>query len=478
MLVVALAGCGGPDAATAERTCRALSERVCAGLVACGCAFDVRPYDAAGCVAARTAECTDRLDRAVGADLAGGRLRLDDAAISRCLDDVDALAGACALALDRGPLPASCDGIVVATAALGAACGISGLAPCAGGGGLCGPDGRCVALPGDGSPCPLDACADGLVCSRAGDEPRCALAAAAGGPCGADGDCARGLVCPPAGRCAPPGDVDAACTDARDCADGLACDDDGRCALAAPLGAGCDGPATCGAGRSCGRAPDGRVCGDAGALGDPCEDGTCGAGLGCGFASRTCEALPGEGAPCLDGVGCADGTTCAFDTTTCVPLPGEGAPCLAIAARVCGPGLGCAGDQTCQPASTATVGQPCLSNGTDEVCAEGLGCDFGAQGSICVVPGGEGAACNTDRTCADGTYCELSTLRCTVRRADGAPCADGNECRVGSECAPGPGGFACAPIPGPGAACTSACVAPSVCAGPGGVCVPALCVIP
>ena len=52
-----LLACGGDDGGVTTTTpaafCQAVSERICAGLEACACRFDLRPYDAAGCVAAR-----------------------------------------------------------------------------------------------------------------------------------------------------------------------------------------------------------------------------------------------------------------------------------------------------------------------------------------------------------------------------------------------------------------------------------------
>jgi hypothetical protein len=42
-------------------------------------------------------------------------------------------------------------------------------------------------------------------------------------------------------------------------------------------------------------------------------------------------------------------------------------------------------------------------NPPDYLCADGLGGDFAAEGSICIERGGAGAACTNDRVCADET---------------------------------------------------------------------------
>jgi hypothetical protein len=336
--------------------------------------------------------------------------------------------------------------------------------------------GLCTAVPAAGEPCPLGACAPGLVC-KLGDPATCAAPAAADALCQDDRECAAGLTCLPDGTCGAPGGLDAPCFDRTDCADGLSCPA-GACTAGTPLGEPCSGPDACGATRGCARAPENRTCGAPGAVDDPCTDGTCGAGLGCAQATMTCQPLPGEDQPCLDGFGCADGLTCALASTTCVALPGAGEACADGFVR-CAPGLGCRdSDQTCQPASTATEGQPCLPNGEDYLCADGLGCDFAPEGSICIAVGDAGDPCTNDRVCVDGTYCEFSLLECADTLAPGASCEDGNECSAGAECAPQPSGFECTALPGSGEPCFEGCADGLTCQGAGGACTAELCTLP
>lgn len=486
-----LAACGDdrpdqPDAATgwtAESVCAALSAAICRGLTDCACRFDQRPYDAATCTVARTEACRASVEGQAGADLAAGRVRFDDAGITACLAELGTLVASCDLAHDDGPLPAACSGIFVAAADLGEVCPVAGLALCAGGAGVCtraeDDTWPCTARPGAGAPCVSGVCAVGLTCHEVVDgDPRCDTPGAPGAPCLVDGACAAGTICTPGGTCAAPGGDGVACADALDCAEGLTCVVD-RCAPAPALGDPCSSPPACGAGRSCGRAPETRTCELPGEPGAPCAAGTCAAGLGCAEATATCVTLPGAGSECLDGAGCAPGTTCDFTTTTCVTPPGAGEPCLDSADRRCADGLGCReSDLRCQPASVATAGQPCMLNGPEYVCAAGLGCDFTPQGSICAARSGPGTPCNTSRTCSADSYCAGETQTCAPRVADGEDCPAGDECRPGSTCTLGAGGWTCAPIPQAGEPCLWDCAPGLACQGPGGVCVPELCVIP
>ncbi|MCX5748398.1 MAG: hypothetical protein NT062_38585, partial [Proteobacteria bacterium] len=351
-----------------------------------------------------------------------------------------------------------------------------GLAFCgATGEGVCVPSetvATCTALPGAGEACPYDLCAAGLAC----DGGTCAAPAALGAACQVSAACATGLICDPTLHCAAPLGATAACDASAQCQAGLACDQ-GACTALAALGDGCDGPPVCGAQRSCGRAPETRTCTDPDASGAPCMTDTCADGLTCASSPpMTCVALPLSGEACLDGYACAAGLTCIDGVGTCAPLPGVGQTCAA-GSRFCADGLGCRpSDNTCQPGPGS--GQECLLNPPDYVCGAGLGCDFGMTGSTCIGLGAAGAACNTDRTCAVGTYCELSTLQCAARLPDGASCSDGNECLVGHECAARPGGPICQPLPARDQPCAYDCTSGLRCQGPGGQCVRELCVIP
>lgn len=486
VLAVLIAGCGNPhdpasgDAGTGTTPasfCAGFATRICAGLSACGCRFDVRAYDADGCVAARAAACTASLETRLGPDLAAGRARFHEPAVTACLDAVAAMAGACALAHGTSaPLPDACRAYVVATASLGDTCQLGGgLAFCgADADGLCVPGesaATCTALPGSGAPCLNGQCAAGLACNA----DICAAPAASDAACSDSAACQDPLICDPTGHCAAPLAAAATCTDTAQCQAGLTCAD-GACTEVAVLGDGCGGPTTCGAGQACGRAPETRTCTDPDGAGAACMDTTCAAGLDCADTSMTCVALPGDGAPCLDGFACAAGLTCADGVGTCAPLPGVGQTC-AVGNRFCADGLGCRpSDNTCQPGPG--LGQECYQNPPDYVCGAGLGCDFAATGSVCIAVGGEGDACITDRTCSADTFCDFATLRCTARLAAGAACSAGNECQPGDECELRAAGPSCAPIPGRGEPCFSACSGGLTCKGPGGECVPELCTIP
>lgn len=463
-----------PAAWTAARVCAAISEKICAELSTCGCRFDLRPYDATTCAAARTAQCTQTFADRIAPDLASGAAHLDGPSIDRCVAAISCTDPAGAA------LPHACDTIVVASAALGAACTITGngLAYCADGAGVCAPDGgggglTCTALPGDGAPCPYQLCASGLVCGAA--DGACHPPAGDGGACVIASDCAPGLVCPDGAHCRPPLALGDACTDYRACATGLTCSG-GHCATATALGDACRTADQCGPDRGCGRAPELRTCGTPDAAGDACGENTCGADLGCSATTMTCVALPADGQPCLDGTLCDTGLTCVDGLGTCAPLPGVGETC-ASGNRFCRDGLGCdQTDNTCRTPPGAN--QPCLLNPPDYVCGAGLGCDFQPDGSICVARGGAGSACTNDRVCTADTYCDFHVNQCATRLADGAACSAGNECRAGSECAWSPSGYHCAPIPGRDQPCDQACTASLACKGDGGACMQPICLVP
>ncbi len=473
-------GPSAPDASvpvTAATFCHDFSTRVCAGLSSCGCRFDVRGYDAAGCVDARAAECVTGLGARIAPDIQAGRARFDEVAVAACLAASEAMAQSCLLGTGlAAPLPEECAAIVLSTASLGGTCQLTGggLAFCAAGAGICVPGDAggdtCIARPGAGVPCVAGVCATGLLC----DAEMCAPPRAEGAACTSLLACEPGQICDRTHRCGAPAAANAPCDDTRQCQAGLACSE-GTCTALAALGDDCSGPGTCGAQRSCGRAPETRTCTDPDGAGAACTSDTCADRFACAQTSMTCQALPGDGQACLDGA-CADGFTCIDGQGTCAPLPALGQPC-AVGNRFCADGLGCRqSDNTCQ--MPAGLDQPCLINPPDYLCAAGLGCDFGASGSTCVPLGAAGAACTNDRTCAEGTYCELSTSTCATRLADGAACNDGNECEVGHECELLPGGPKCAPLPGRAQPCFSDCSASLVCKGPGGQCVAELCTIP
>ncbi len=466
-------------ASTVESFCLRLSAEICGGLQACDCRFDVRPYTADACVATRAQECETFLATALQADLDAGRVTLDSDRVNRCVEGVRAMADRCSVTWTGG-LPEVCALTFTDAAELSARCVAQGdgAAFCAGGAGLCTYSEReqaavCVALPLQDEACPQGVCAEDFRCAQGRG-----VCVAPGGqdhPCSESADCGDGLVCGTGRTCGAPIPVGGRCDATPQCEEGLSCDD-GTCAASVPLDGGCYGPVECGAARSCGRAPESRTCGAPDGFGQECRDGTCGDSLACASATQTCVTLPGADETCLDGFACGDGLTCADGLGVCAVLPGLGDTC-ASGSRFCDDGLGCDfNTNTCQ--AGPGEGEDCLLNPPDYVCAEGLGCDFGTMGSVCVSIGGAGSVCNTDRTCASDTFCDFTTLLCTDRYADGAPCAQGGECAVGSSCSPQPEGYVCTPIPARGEVCVDACDQGSVCKGPGGQCVQTFCVIP
>jgi hypothetical protein len=88
---------------------------------------------------------------------------------------------------------------------------------------------------------------------------------------------------------------------------------------------------------------------------------------------------------------------------------------------VCGAGLACV-DGTCGP--TPTEGQACA---IDNVCADGLGCDFSPEGSFCITPRDVGGRCESDRSCRGELHCGGAGA-CVADLPAGQPCSAGNEC--------------------------------------------------
>jgi hypothetical protein len=492
LLLSTIAACGGdddsppladaaptePDAApgtTVASFCHALSTEICAGLSSCSCRFDTRTYDAAGCVDARTAECSASLGRGVGADLASGQARFDDLAVTRCLGAVEALARSCDVGNGFAhPLPDACQAFVIANVPVGSECHLTsgGLAFCgASGEGLCVPDGAalvCKALPVSGA-CLNGFCAAGLVCNGE----ICVPPVAEARECLAPDACAPGLVCDATHRCGPPIGEGADCEYTLQCAEGLECRSS-KCMALSPEGGACTNELTCGAGRACTSAPETRTCGDAGGVGAACSEGTCGDGLTC-TSDGMCATLPGVGAACLEHR-CADGLTCDDGTVTCVALPGIGETCAA-GDRFCAVGLGCRqSDNTCQ--AGGGIGEDCLLNPPDYVCGDGLGCFFNMDGtSTCEPLADVGGVCSTFRNCVTSTYCDLASLMCLPRLGAGTACTQGDECGAGLDCRPVGGRFVCAATPAAGEPCFESCPAESVCQGPGGECGAAFCTL-
>ena len=141
---------------------------------------------------------------------------------------------------------------------------------------------------------------------------------------------------------------------------------------------------------------------------------------------------------------CADGLVC-LDASTCGAPPTEGQPC--------------------------GVGQP--------KCANGLGCAFGPEGSICSIKADAGAYCENDDTCRDDLFCDFGDNTCTPFFERGQACTDGNECGPSGSCLPDTSFvFRCADKPGLDEACfLDDCQAGLICRSPyqAGICTPVLC---
>ncbi|HVY48305.1 MAG TPA: hypothetical protein VHB21_20600 [Minicystis sp.] len=203
------------------------------------------------------------------------------------------------------------------------------------------------------------------------------------------------------------------------------------------------------------------------------EDGEpCGAAAQCkstfcavpsGAVCGTCAALPNVGAACSTLLDCAPGQICNTNTSTCqLPVKEGGAcsydavcdtflgcddggtgsgngTCKALPAKVgaaCDPNVGCdvlrgflcwPSSNTCGVISLAKPGETCglVGDTSYALCASDAICDMaGGQTGTCVVPVGEGEACDTHfgPSCETGLTCvgEDGTGKC--QKFDPAAC--------------------------------------------------------
>ena len=144
-------------------------------------------------------------------------------------------------------------------------------------------------------------------------------------------------------------------------------------------------------------------------MGGSCDDTTS------SCVNGKCAAYVGQGGACGGTAGdCTPGLTCNAMSSTCQPLPAKGQACTFECAApercvssvcadpvqqggACPTGLECASNlecdgttKTCQPPTTAQVGQACgLVNNMAVLCAEGLNC----TNAVCVAPKTAGQAC-------------------------------------------------------------------------------------
>jgi hypothetical protein len=225
---------------------------------------------------------------------------------------------------------------------------------------------------------------------------------AAGGACGAPGDCASGFCITSGSSCAgtcrsmiaPSGDcngfVDA-------CATGAYCSSNTRkCISLAASGATCEwqgSTLTCQDGLYCDALS--RLCKPVGASGAKCAfDWECGSGLRCG-AQQQCAAPVPEGGSCQQSIDCASGSWCVGAAPAANGLPPLAGMCRAA------------------PGHT---GDPCMPGS----CTTGLFCDTIARPLVCRVLVAAGGACPVQGSCADGTTCVAGT--CTAFLDEGGAC--------------------------------------------------------
>lgn len=420
----------GPDADTAEtgdtpspgEGLAATVAALCPGYAeafcgaACGCA------DAPGfpedCVAAFTGSCAAQVERFAPLVERGEAVFLPGGAAT-CLENFAPLAAACV------PFPEDLFYFVCP---------------------IIEPPGGFPPLPGLGEPCE-GACASGLRC---GTEGKCLSPGGTGASCVSAYDCAMNLVCAD-GQCVAPrlGDRGKACTRQDECGGETVCLASARKVCRVPVAGPCRSDEDCPDHAWCDGLVEGGECKPGGASGELCGNGiVCQEGLACSSADGRCGPFPGRGEPCAMGrfgpFLCADGLACR-DDVTCGDVPGEG--------------------QTC------ALGKP--------ACADGLGCAFTPEGSVCRVKADAGATCENDDTCRDDLFCDFGSNTCTPFLAKGELCTDGNECGPVGSCLPDASFvFRCADKPGVGGECfLDDCQAGLVCRTPyeAGMCAPVLC---
>lgn len=251
--------------------------------------------------------------------------------------------------------------------------------------------------------------------------------------------------------------------------DGRACEpgdlDVSLCALPPPdLGDACDpGGEACSAGEclSCGFR-GGSCCIDAGAQGQPCDNGSCDGDLGCVMGSQACGdfmecCLPvgGDGEACGANQACDSGLGCVHEQSLCgdmneccKPVGGDDQPCTMMGD--CNAGFACIHDEVicgdlfecCQPAGAD--GQPC----DDNQCNVGLTC-VASQASTCgsfeccMPAGGENQPCD-DNQCDAGLTCinsgpesSCGAYQCCLQAGgENQPC-DMGQCDSGFACVNG-----------------------------------------
>ncbi len=414
---------GSPDSDTPDVTPDAPSEPdlerdyctpsaalVCSRAESCRCGTLVPggSLDVAACTARVSAKCM----AAWGPFVTAGA-KIDKAAATACIAKLDASTPTCG-APSGLVVFAACAPFMIEPSKIGETCKTP---YCAEGSGRC-VSGKCTAAGTAGTPCQDEfRCASGFVCSPASG--KCVAQGAAGTACEVTEECAPPLACL-GGMCKTLSAIGTACSEASECAVGAVCAN-GTCNVPPAT---CTQSSECGQGQSCGSA---RNCAARVGAGGACvEDRDCDPALYCDDASQTCIARPAEGADCAKGTVCAPGLGCSADNGTCLPLPGEGQACAADQ-PFCAGNLGCV-DWMCAP--LPTQGKACT---IDSRCAAGFACDFGNDGSVCIVPRAAGESCASDRSCGAGLHCGSAGV-CEADKAAGAACGSSAECA--GACAP------------------------------------------
>lgn len=201
------------------------------------------------------------------------------------------------------------------------------------------------------------------------------------------------------------------------------------------VGEECSGQFECAIGLRCIDFGTSAICARRGAVGENCfVDDECDVGLICDWANGTCD----EGKKL--------GEACAF-VDPLLPVPGTES-------------IRCAEGLACDPTTTLCVGgycapgAPCSDFISDTDCPEGYFCTGDAMGLLytCQPPGGNGAPCMRDETCAS-LFCDPTTATCGDLLADGSTCNFSEECASGW-CDFGGGGI-CSPTVPNGQPCPS-----------------------
>lgn len=278
---------------------------------------------------------------------------------------------------------------------------------------------------------PLAACEVGTDTCRRRSDPA--------GPTGGDGacehwsDCDEGLDCY-AGACVEGGHVDEPCESGGFCFGELTCVD-GVCHGTRHVGPGgrCDflDEEPCADGYFCSPFGDGTAeCAPRGERDERCNrDGSCVDGLHC-LRSGVCGDLPFEGELCSYARACADGLTCIGER--CEP------PAVAIGdiceVGACPTGLYCH-DGAC--ASRLATGDGCDPYNGERACAEGSFCQYSTL--TCQVIRVAGETCERRDLCEGTLVCQLLDVTTDAWAcADGLPaggsCADGQVCGAGTYC--------------------------------------------